>query len=225
MGRLAYKCITGSRLYGTNDENSDIDYRCIEFETPNELLGLTNVDTVQTIQNGTDVITYPFRKFCHLLLEGNPNIVEMVFVPYNLVLYEHKYFSYLLKHKDYFISDNIRKKFYGFAISEMKQAEKEMSAGKTDAVLFKHLAHTVRLLHEGIELLNTGKITFPIHSAETIKQIRAGYYSGTDCLELVNSLIAELNSTIGLLPETPRKDKVEKLMVNVLRMTLNEDEE
>ena len=65
----------GSHAYGTNVPTSDLDIRGIAIEKPEELIGYQTFE--QFINEETDTTIYAFNKMVHLLVQNNPNIVEI----------------------------------------------------------------------------------------------------------------------------------------------------
>ena len=60
----------GSYAYGTNNENSDIDFRGITLNLPSDIIGLTEFEQYE--DEKTDTVIYSFNKMVRLLLECNP---------------------------------------------------------------------------------------------------------------------------------------------------------
>ena len=66
----------GSYAYGTNNENSDIDFRGITLNLPSDLIGLTEFEQYE--DKNTDTVIYSFNKIIKLLLNCNPNTIEIL---------------------------------------------------------------------------------------------------------------------------------------------------
>ncbi|QUH20657.1 DNA polymerase beta superfamily protein [Alkaliphilus sp. B6464] len=66
----------GSYAYGTNIETSDLDIRGIAIEGEKEVLGLSNFEQFEDVS--TDTTIYGLKKVIGLLLNCNPNTVEML---------------------------------------------------------------------------------------------------------------------------------------------------
>ena len=67
----------GSHAYGTNIPTSDIDIRGIYLNPEDEIFGIKPDSEQITIPN-EDVTIYSIKKMFHLLLQCNPNTIEIL---------------------------------------------------------------------------------------------------------------------------------------------------
>lgn len=74
--RIILLGLGGSYAYGTNNENSDVDFRGITLNLPSDLLGLTVFEQYE--DKKTDTVIYAFNKIVKLLLDCNPNTCEIL---------------------------------------------------------------------------------------------------------------------------------------------------
>lgn len=74
--RIMLLGLGGSYAYGTNNENSDIDFRGVTLPLPSDLLGLTEFEQYE--DGETDTVIYSFNKIVKLLLDCNPNTCEIL---------------------------------------------------------------------------------------------------------------------------------------------------
>lgn len=74
--RIMFVTFGGSHAYGTNVEGSDIDVRGCVAATENELLGLEKFE--QFLDSQTDTTIYAFPKLVGLLVNCNPNTIELL---------------------------------------------------------------------------------------------------------------------------------------------------
>ena len=58
--RIILLGLGGSHAYGTNNENSDIDFRGITLNSPSDILGLTEFEQFE--DRVTDTVIYSFNK-------------------------------------------------------------------------------------------------------------------------------------------------------------------
>lgn len=75
-GKIMLLTLGGSYAYGTNIDGSDVDVRGCALNSKSDLIGLTNFE--QVINNETDTTVYSFNKLVSLLLNCNPNVIEML---------------------------------------------------------------------------------------------------------------------------------------------------
>ena len=73
---IMFLTVAGSHAYGTNVETSDLDIRGCAFNSRSDLIGLSNFE--QFINNATDTTVYGFNKLVNLLLNCNPNTIELL---------------------------------------------------------------------------------------------------------------------------------------------------
>ena len=74
--RIMLLGLSGSHGYGTNREGSDIDLRGVTLNLPSDILGLTEFEQFE--DRKTDTVIYGFNKLVSLLLNCNPNTIEIL---------------------------------------------------------------------------------------------------------------------------------------------------
>lgn len=135
--RIMLLGLGGSYAYGTNNENSDIDFRGITLNFSSDLLGLTEFEQYE--DKHTDTIIYSFNKMVRLLLECNPNTCEI------LGLEDDQYFILsdlgreLLNHQSLFLSKRAAKTFGGYASAQLRRLQ--------NAIARDSMAQTEREMH------------------------------------------------------------------------------
>ena len=96
--RIILLGLGGSYAYGTNNENSDIDFRGITLNTTSDLLGLTEFEQYEDLN--TDTVIYSFNKIVRLLLECNPNTCEILGLDENQYLIKTALGQEIIDNKD-----------------------------------------------------------------------------------------------------------------------------
>jgi predicted nucleotidyltransferase len=90
----------------------------------------------------------------------------------------------------------------------------------------KFASNLIQLLKEGIELMETGQIQFPLAYAGEILDIKKGKHSVEGILEWADGLVEDARKAYEIteLPADPPTDKIEKFLVNEVRDYLFEQE-
>lgn len=119
--RIILLGLGGSYAYGTNNENSDIDFRGITLNTTSDLLGLTEFEQYEDLN--TDTVIYSFNKIIRLLLECNPNTCEILGLDENQYLIKTALGQEIIDNKDLFISKRAAKSFGGYASAQLRRLQ------------------------------------------------------------------------------------------------------
>lgn len=119
--RIMLLGLGGSYAYGTNNENSDIDFRGITLNLPSDLLGLTEFEQYE--DGVTDTVIYSFNKIVKLLLECNPNTIELLGLDEDQYLIKTALGQQLLDHKSLFLSKRAAKSFGGYAGAQLRRLQ------------------------------------------------------------------------------------------------------
>lgn len=116
---LLFESISGSRSHNLATETSDTDIKGV-FYLPRELFyGLNYIPQVSNKTN--DIVYYELGRFVELLCASNPNILELLNSPEQVVLYKHPLIS-LLK-PEWFLSKACVQTFVHYAQGQIKKAQ------------------------------------------------------------------------------------------------------
>lgn len=129
LKNLILKVRVGSHLYGTSTPESDEDFVGIFVPDAEYLLGLKRVEEVdlgvksknaegKNTKDAVDFKAYTLEKFARLALDNNPNILEILFVNPDNVLFANDIGHRLLNLRHEFLSTRIKHRFLGYAFSQ-----------------------------------------------------------------------------------------------------------
>jgi hypothetical protein len=117
-GHIIFECISGSRAYGLDTPTSDTDIRGVFILPKTQFYALDYIGQINNASN--DIVYYELRKFIELCSKNNPNILELLHVPEECILYKHPVFNAIKL--DYFLSKQCKKSFANYAYAQLKKA-------------------------------------------------------------------------------------------------------
>ena len=123
---ICYLVFSGSIAYGTNNKNSDIDIRGFYLDDINDFLTLNQIKE-EYISNDTDTVLYSFKKFIKLLVNCNPNIIELLGVNKEHILFINDIGSLLKQNYKLFLSKKAYITFIEYAKSQLRKLENALS--------------------------------------------------------------------------------------------------
>jgi uncharacterized protein len=231
--RKVLEIITGSNLYGTNSPSSDKDYMGIFIPTLEYYFGLHKVEEqdcsiTSKHENGrntseaVDRKFYEIKKYFKLALNSSPNILELLFVPKDKIIYIDKIGQCILDNKDLFPSQLCKKSFLGYTSSQKHNSWRSEGILKY-GMNYKSGSHLIRLLYECKELLEDGKITFPLKERSLILDIKEEKYKPKEVIALAEELEKEIDEVKTVLPKTGNFKKAEKLLLDLLQTKFSEE--
>ena len=115
----------GSYAYGTNVETSDVDIRGCAMNSSRELLGMSTFE--QVVERKTDTVVYGFNKLVSLLIECNPNTIEMLGCKPEHYLYLTDAGQQLLDNRKLFLSQRAAASFGGYATQQLRRLENALA--------------------------------------------------------------------------------------------------
>jgi hypothetical protein len=305
LKNLILKVRVGSHLYGTSTPESDEDFVGIFVPSAEYLLGLRRIEEVdlgikskdvegKNTKDAVDYKAYTLERFASLALQNNPNILEILFVNPENILFINETGQQLLDLRHEFLSTRIKHRFLGYAFSQKhkmiiklenyeklleavdyidnhmdkqflldiehhpifvrkedhvtvgdmnmpitvttKKARKLLSDrlakfGSRQELVSKYgydtkfASHLIRLLKEGVELLSTGDLKFPLVWKGLLKDIRYGKYSMNDVLSMADVIEKEVEG-LAETTELPTKSNwklVEKFVIETHKKYIMED--
>jgi len=132
------KVIVGSHMYGTNNENSDIDYLYIYATSENELMSFIQTNhQLQYKEEGIDYNFVSLNSFLKNIFNGDSSINFEVIASDSLIGTD---LEWLCSHKDTFITYNMIRSYLGLCRRDIKYYNK----CETDYDKTKKLRHIIR---------------------------------------------------------------------------------
>ena len=220
----------GSIAYGLDTPKSDIDIRGFFLNPTEEWIGL-QPETEQLRLDDSDTVLYGLRKGMKLLLNGNPNVIELLGLRPEHILYCSDEGKAILDHASLFLSRKAGFTFGAFAVNLRRQIQKQVSEGKTDAkTLSKEMAHLIRIYAMGGELLEDGVVkTCRTREHDLLMDIREGKYLDrhhvptADYERLLVDYMGAFNAamTSTHLPAEPDWEAVNALTMEIIKAHLS----
>lgn len=154
-----------------------------------------------------DLNLYSLRKWSNMAASGNTTALEFLFVPNlsapNLAVDRPNVWEkYVVPNRNMFLSARAGLHFAEFSKAMMKRLKGD-GAGKhgqrTEVISefgydTKAAMHMLRVLEEGRELMDTGKITLPRPNAEWLKRVRNGEFDLDEIEHMYDNRLAALHA-------------------------------
>lgn len=135
---LIFGGIVGSTAYGTNIEGSDEDIAGITVPTVDNFFGLSRfeqkdswgedelgqVNLYPYLAEHKDVVVYSITKFCNLVLKGNPNILDLLWLEDRFILTRKHYYERIRANRDFLLSKDCYHTYSGYANSQLQRMER-----------------------------------------------------------------------------------------------------
>lgn len=167
--RIILMGLGGSYAYGTNNENSDIDFRGITLNLPSDLLGLTEFEQYEDAS--TDTVIYAFNKIVKLLLECNPNTIELLGLDDDQYLIKTTLGQELLDNKSLFLSKRAAKSFGGYASAQLRRlqnalARDSMAQEERERHIYNSVKNALEDFQRKNQMFDKGNIRIYIDQSE-----------------------------------------------------------
>lgn len=114
-----FRGIVGSHAFGLATETSDTDYRSVYIQSNEDIL--SNKYIPQTNYDKDDV-GYEIRRFLELAITGNPNILELLYLPEHCIIKATDEWKYLVSIRDRFLSKHCYNTFVNYAKSQLNKS-------------------------------------------------------------------------------------------------------
>lgn len=167
--RMMLLGLGGSYAYGTNNEGSDIDFRGITLNLPSDLLGLTSFE--QYTDEHTDTVIYSFNKIVKLLLECNPNTIEILGLDEEQYLIKTEIGQKLLDNSKLFLSKRAAKSFGGYASAQLRRlqnaiARDSMSQSEREQHIYRSVTNALEDFNRKNQFTDGGRLKLYIDDSD-----------------------------------------------------------
>lgn len=117
--KIIFEGIVGSQSYGLSTEKSDTDIKGVFIQSNEDILSNKYVPQVDI---NKDTVYYELRRFLELLSVGNPNVLELLYLPYECILTDSPEWAFLYKNRIKFLSKDCCNTFAGYAKTQLRKA-------------------------------------------------------------------------------------------------------
>ena len=203
---MCYKVVTGSIAYGCCTDMSDEDIVGVtvpkkgDIFVPGYIHGFDPKPMIfeQYQQTVPDVAIYSITKFFRLVMNCNPNIIDVLYVPGDCIMFKDVVGDRIRDNREKFLSKKAYHTFRGYAHSQMKQIKTRNPVGKRADLVKKYgydtkfSYHLIRLLFECKQILENHDLDLRVDS-ETYRKIRNGEYTLESLCSYFNDCMEELD--------------------------------
>lgn len=222
------RCQVGSGVHGIAIAGyDDRDELGICIEPPEYVVGLqqfeqyiyrTQPEGCRSGYGDLDLVTYSARKWMQLALNGNPSVLLPLFVPASEIVEMTPLGEELREHAALIISRQAGHRFAGYLEAQRRSLLSRDGKGRdvTRPELVekygwdvKYGGHMVRLGVQGVELLETGRITLPMPEPwlSWVRECRVGGHTVEETLSVAADLEKRLLELCDSSPLRERPDR------------------
>jgi len=216
---VIFRCVVGSRAYGLDVDDSDVDRRGVYLPPAAMHWSLYGVPE-QLEYDQTQECYWELQKFLTMALKANPNVLECLYTP--LVEHATPIAREMLDMREAFLSKLVYQTYNGYVLSQFKKLTARLDRGRD--IKWKHAMHLIRLLLAGITALREATIPVSVEDhRERLLAIRGGEtpWEEVDAWRL--ALHAEFDAAYAMtkLPERPDYERANALLIKARRSALD----
>lgn len=115
---ILFECVSGSMAYGTASEKSDRDIKGVYVIPRDDFYSLSYPNQIN--EDNNNVMFYELGKFIELLSKNNPNMLELLAMPEDCIIYKHELYDQVKS--GMFLSKLCKESFAGYAMTQLKKA-------------------------------------------------------------------------------------------------------
>lgn len=249
--QLQYEVIMGSNAYGVNSKNSDMDI--YGFCIPNKNIvfmdnHIRNFDPINKVfeqyqqhhifdkssNQEFDFAIYNITKYFRLCSDGNPNMIDSLFVPRRCITCSTPIAELVRENRHLFLSKKCWHTFKGYAYSQIHKMN--IKIVKPESKRYKSIIkygydvkfayHVVRLLNEVEQILTEHDLDLE-RNREQLKSIRRGEWKKEDIISYFEQKEKDLEKIYleSNLPHKVHEEGIRELLVLCLKKHFGNIEE
>lgn len=218
--------IVGSTAYGLAGPDSDVDRLGIFAAPTASFHGLhppTSKPHDSHVTSKPDATYHEARKACLLMLGGNPTVTEILWLPDELYEVCSAHGDALIDIRSAFLSaKRVRDAYLGYATAQFQRLEGRGDgsfSADTRKRTAKHARHLKRLLHQGLELYSTGRVSIRLDEPQAFHDFGERVAGGD--LDAGRRLLAKAESDFGdartPLPDYPDEKPIDAWLHHLRR--------
>ena len=185
----------GSHAYGTNVEGSDIDIRGCALNSKTDLLGMGSFEQVVDVE--TDTTVYAFNKLLTLLINCNPNTIELLGCKPEHYLILTPIGKQLLDQRKMFLSQRAAISFGGYANQQLRRLENALArdaypAEAKERHIMGSCENTVFTFPERYRSFTPEQIRLSVAQVDSRPQVVADIHMEQVPLRALTGMVSEL---------------------------------
>ena len=225
-GKIIFLTLGGSHAYGTNVEGSDVDVRGCALNSRSDILGLTNFE--QVIDNATDTTVYAFNKLISLLLNCNPNVIEMLGCKPDHYFVMTDIGRQMIENRKLFLSQRAVASFGGYANQQLRRLENAiardaLSQAKKEEHIRLSMENAMRAFEGTYTEFKQGSIrlyTGESHTEDLDRELYADIRMAGMPVRQLKSILNDLTNVLGNYDKLNHRNKKDEEHLNKHAMHL-----
>lgn len=174
-----------------------------------------------------DLTIFSLRKFLRLAMQGNPQILQCLFVPFSLCVVRDARGAQLQELAPLIVSRQAGHRYLGYLEAQRQRLLGERGQKKTNRPELearhgydtKYAMHILRLGFQGVELMTTGRLTLPMPEKDRAfaYAVRLGEVPMQDALTRAGELERQIKDLLddAPVPAEPSRDALQSWMVSM----------
>ncbi len=174
-----------------------------------------------------DLTIFSLRKFLRLAMQGNPQILQCLFVPAELCLIRDARGAHLQELAPLIVSRQAGARYLGYLEAQRQRLLGERGQKKVNRPELeakhgfdtKYAMHILRLGFQGVELLTTGRLTLPMAEKDRafVYATRLGEVPLQEALTRAGELERQIKDLLldAPVPAEPDRERIEAWMVSM----------